>query len=333
MSWQALDWVRRQKVGHAHSKAVLVQLANFADDRATCFPSHEYLAEQVEVSERTIQECMKKLEAEGYLTTARDRLDNGRLGITRYTLCLDRQADQPPEAASGGHHRKDGAEPPEGDAPATGSCFRSDTPEIHQENLEREAQAREGEEGDHVPNADLLVELKGKAIRVSHDSPAAIDAAWRRLTPAERREAVDRYLDWVADAGGVRKAIAGLPVYLAEKRWTMLPPKAGRAAGGRFVAPAFSKDWAIIWHKRVAAGKPVGPMVEQARRGLPWGADPEPTDAEREAFVKVFVGSPEWDQLCRNMVARWGIPPPKPDLVDWISAPAELLGGSEEAAA
>lgn len=324
------------------SKLVLLKLVDACDDDGTnIFPAVATIARKAQCSPRQVQREIRRFVTLGLLIQV-SAGGRGPGDTARYSLdvvVLRRIAEQgwPQEGDEAEEKGATTSPLPEGDTEAEkgdmgeakGDKLSHPTPPINPSidpSLERDARAREGEEGDHVPNADLLAELKGRAVRVSHDSPAAINAAWRRLTPAERREAVERYLDWVADAGGVRKAIAGLPTYLAEKRWTLLPPKAGRGAGGRFVAPTFSRDWWIIWHKRVAAGKPVGPMVEQARRGLAWGADPEPAEEEREAFVKVFVGSAEWEALAARVRAGGHGLLPRPDQVEWVFAPAEMLG-------
>ncbi len=314
MSWQALDWVRKQHVGHAHSKAVLVQLANYADEHGSCYPSNEYLAKQVEVSERTIQDCVKRLERERYVSTKRDRNEKGQLTITRYQLCTHRMAategDQPPEAASGGDHRKTGANPPEADAPATGSSFRLDTPKgSTKRTIERDARASEKQK--NLPNADLLEELIRAHPQSAHDQSADIEAAWRRLTPAERREAVARIADWLASRGG-RRAIAGLPAYLGDRMWMRLAPVPGTAAAtGEVFIEAFSRAWWSLFHR----------FVEVNREQL---KDPD-SQASQQLIHRTSIAS--------SMAIGWPVPVErKPVLEEQARALVSVPADSAEAA-
>lgn len=329
MSHAATNWAIRQRGLKPAAKIVLWHLCDRYHPDNGCFPSQEALAEDAEMSRSALNNHLAALEDAG-LIRREQHIDpeTRRRERTHYRFPFESDWPGAKPCSDSGHGEpmsENAAEPcPENDE----SHVRNpDNINPVREPVREPVIEREGAgTREQVPHADLLAKLQAVAIGLSHDSPSAIVAEWRELSPAERHEAVERYLDWIEDGRQAkRKVFPGLPVYLAERRWTLLPPKAGRGAGGRFVAPAFSRDWWIIWHKRVAAGKPVGPMVEQARRGLPWGADPEPIDAEREAFVKIFVGSAEWHRLCRHFAAR-GITMPKPDLVEWVSAAAELLG-------
>lgn len=239
MSWQALDWVRRQRVGHAHSKAVLVQLANLADECGSCFPSHEYLAEQVEVSERTIYDCMKRLETDGYVDGRRDRLDSGRLGLTRYTLRLDREpSSAPPEAASAGPPEAPAEEPPEA---ASGETLRDTSTQG-----ERECAREVGKEGDPSA-AEALLALRKDWPDFALESQERSLLALSRLSPAERQTAVERVPDFLV-FHREKRGKARLPYlhnYLAEKRWEGVPQqvKAVPKAEAGAVVKAFSRAW------------------------------------------------------------------------------------------
>lgn len=59
MSTHALSWAWRQEVGDAGAKLVLLKLADQANDRGECWPSHRTLATECEMSRRTVQ---RKLE-------------------------------------------------------------------------------------------------------------------------------------------------------------------------------------------------------------------------------------------------------------------------------
>lgn len=349
MSWQALNWAVKQRVGHAHSKAVLVQLANYADEHGSCFPSQAHLAEIVEVSERTLGECVRRLEADGYLVSRRDRLDNGRLGMTRYTLCLDRPAGEPPEAASSGDHPQNEDQPPEADAPATGRCFRSDTPDNnHQQNPLREAQAREGQEAElRVPNGELLEELRAQHPQTAHDSPADSAAAWRALTPEQRRAAHARFGEWMAARGG-RKALASLGTYLREKRWELLPPRPGDPGAAALppIVPAWSRAWWGLWvatvercgiallDQRSPAALALRKQADLARMKIGWrlGSNEELQRAEAAAagYLQVHRDSGEAAEWKRHY-GDLGASMPLPDHTEWLWLPAKTPAEKEVA--
>lgn len=71
MSFQAMAWAVKQKVGNATGKAILLMLANYADERGQCFPSQETLATECECSKRSILDWLQKFEDMGILTRER----------------------------------------------------------------------------------------------------------------------------------------------------------------------------------------------------------------------------------------------------------------------
>ena len=62
MSWSALDWASKQKTGNGTNKLVLLCLANYTDDKNTCFPSYKTLISITEMSRSTIIRALKSLE-------------------------------------------------------------------------------------------------------------------------------------------------------------------------------------------------------------------------------------------------------------------------------
>ena len=67
MSWLALDWASKQKTGNGTNKLVLICLANYADDKNTCFPSFKTLISITEMSRSTIIRALKNLEQLGLI--------------------------------------------------------------------------------------------------------------------------------------------------------------------------------------------------------------------------------------------------------------------------
>lgn len=351
MSYEAQGWAVKARVGHAHSKAVLLLLANYADEKGSCFPSHAHMASVLEVSERTIQECVKRLERDGWVTTRRDR-QNGKLGITRYRLCTERDAangdEAPPEAASGGDHRKSGASLPEADDVSTGSSFRSDTPQNPpEESVEREgaraSRAEGGEAAPHVPHAELLDQVMAAHPAAAHDDLDQIHAAWRALDPADRRQAAARIADWVAAQPKGRRAMLGLPKYLGQHAWERLPGQAEAEDGEARRVAIFTRSWwCLVWaYARLAAEDAAALQFLRTKisASLAYGfwilADP----AERarvDAAAEKLVQRPPDDHAVVEAKARFGrefritLPlPDKPGVRVWL--PAEALEPQEAA--
>lgn len=321
MSWQALAWAGRQTVGHAHSKAVLMHLANYADEQGECFPSHDKLAALAEVSTRTVQDCIKRLAAGGYVTTRRQRNREGKLGLTRYRLALDR-SEQPPEAASGGGGAPDpakpaagrglpGDQPPEAlsggppEAPpeaATGSSFRSDTPgNPPDESVEREG-ARE--EPKRIPRADRPEFRKAVAeLKRLHPAGGYVDAlrleqAALNLSEAQLRKAIELLPAWEANKPPSRKVLPSLEQYLQGRLWESVPQAVVQARSETaFVAP-YSRAWWWLWIEEVRRLAPVltddaarrqsraafdlGQRVSGATNNIGWRVPGEDLDAIEE---------------------------------------------------
>ena len=79
MSGAAITWAAGHKVGSPAGKAVLLMLANHANERHQCWPSSSALAESTELTKRTVLTQLAHLESLGLITrTARDRDDGSR---------------------------------------------------------------------------------------------------------------------------------------------------------------------------------------------------------------------------------------------------------------
>ncbi len=84
MSIQALTWAFKQKTSTPSTKLVLVALANYADERHSCFPSHIHLSERCQISDRQVRRCIDDLISQGLLTKKQ------RVGTSnRYFLGVD----------------------------------------------------------------------------------------------------------------------------------------------------------------------------------------------------------------------------------------------------
>jgi hypothetical protein len=67
MSMELMVKAMKAKVGNPLRKLVLLKLADNANDQGECWPSYNYIAEQCEMSRRSVMDHVKKLETSGFL--------------------------------------------------------------------------------------------------------------------------------------------------------------------------------------------------------------------------------------------------------------------------
>lgn len=91
MSWDTLAWARRAKTGSVGRKAVLMVLAEHADEADSCFPSQAVLAEATEQSVRTVRTQLAQLEEMGLIRREHRSRQGGSGGRTtdRFYLLVD----------------------------------------------------------------------------------------------------------------------------------------------------------------------------------------------------------------------------------------------------
>ena len=89
MSFQAMAWAVKQKVGNATGKAILLMLANYADERGECFPSQERLADECECSVATVARWVKAFEEMGFLSRQKQYGEGGYRRADRLRICTD----------------------------------------------------------------------------------------------------------------------------------------------------------------------------------------------------------------------------------------------------
>ena len=67
MSIEALNWCKSQTCPTPTAKLVLFVLSNYADERASCYPSEKHLAKICGVSDRSIRRCLQSLSDSGLI--------------------------------------------------------------------------------------------------------------------------------------------------------------------------------------------------------------------------------------------------------------------------
>ncbi len=80
-------------------KAVLMVLADYADDAGKCWPSHATIAEKSGVCKATVKNSLRKLKSDGLLTWETTITETGDAGSNNYRLTLGGGVrDTPPRA-------------------------------------------------------------------------------------------------------------------------------------------------------------------------------------------------------------------------------------------
>ena len=95
MSVVALSWAKRQRAGGVAAKAVLLVLADYADEEGTCWPSQARIAAECELTDRSVRDQLTKLEAAGLITRSTKRRPDGTQDNSRFRLALDRRNEVP----------------------------------------------------------------------------------------------------------------------------------------------------------------------------------------------------------------------------------------------
>ena len=67
MSFTALDWAVKQKVGNSTEKLILLCLANYSDDTNKSYPSHKTISKFAEISNQTVVKCLTNLKNKNLL--------------------------------------------------------------------------------------------------------------------------------------------------------------------------------------------------------------------------------------------------------------------------
>jgi helix-turn-helix protein len=95
MSIQAMNWAIAREVAPPTRKFVLVLLANYADERNTCFPGQELLARNIGICTREVRRHIAALEEAGLISRERRQRVNGSRTSDRFTLNIVDKATLP----------------------------------------------------------------------------------------------------------------------------------------------------------------------------------------------------------------------------------------------
>lgn len=106
MSVQALSCAFAIRGISSSEKLVLLALANFANDKMECWPSQERLADDTELSPRTVWAALAKLETFGLVSRERRSRPDGTRSTDRFTLHFALTVTSEPVAKSAKTTRK-----------------------------------------------------------------------------------------------------------------------------------------------------------------------------------------------------------------------------------
>ena len=88
MSVDAINWAKRQGIGDAEGKGVLIVLAEHADKWGICWPSAATLAKATGKSKRTVQRHLRTLEGAGFVLSEEARRADGSRSSNRRLLLM-----------------------------------------------------------------------------------------------------------------------------------------------------------------------------------------------------------------------------------------------------
>lgn len=155
MSVKAHAWAKTVKTGSPTLKAVLVAIADYADQAGRAWPSQERLAEDTEFSVRAVRNAILALEEKGLLKREERRRADGTRGTDILMLSINRH-EVPLDAEQPAPRSKQPA--PHTDQPARGAGLTTfEPPQNHQQNRsDATASGRTGEPAEPLSVRDRL---------------------------------------------------------------------------------------------------------------------------------------------------------------------------------
>lgn len=288
----------RADMGTCARKLVLLKLIDACeDDGSRIFPAIATIARAAQCSTRQVQRELQAFRDIGLIRLVREG-GKGPRSTNEYALDLDvlHHLGKDGWASVSSESKGDTVSPlkeaAKGDTgdtvrvtPETDkgdiACHPTPTDPSLDPSIEREARAREAEDRKVVERWLKRVHPKWPSF-VADSGSTALRAAMT-LTEEERETAADRMADYITaeKAHGGRCAFA---VYLSEKRWERLPPKAAAPVLPAY-APAFGPVWgAIVLRDLLTVPPVVSPLKAWEERAIEAGTlDRERTERGNRA--------------------------------------------------
>lgn len=304
MSWEAEQWARQQRTGDPVTKAVLVGIANWMNPRGDeCLVSIRRIADEVEVSTRTVQRHMDRLEQMGLLEKLRqDRADGGQ-GWNSFRFPTYRPTKVSHVAPTGKRDKPhDKLTPPHDNMTGGGG-----------DNLS----PGEGDKMTSPPMTQLchgggdngVTPERGKGIDKSPPTPPLGDGDDGKRIRGERIPA-----DWAPPPIGELPPAAKAKV----QQWPSGAYEAEAEAFRDFWlsedrAGARKRDWNRTWYNRI--NECTGRVMRDAKAGVTWKAPPStpaamppPVDTSREGEAARKIRASLRDALGQSVYDQWFAP-------------------------
>ncbi len=279
MSIAVMSRLFKAQIGSPSRKILAIRLGDFADDEGRgIWPTVGRLANETELSERTVQRLLKEFVDEGLLIVVAE--GGGRPGqATRYDFDMMKL-----EALVRGKTVFNGCHHVTGDTttPVTLDADTGDTDDI--DGCHHVTQTVIEPLNKPSVERERASELENKEIRKANekafkkafaswptwltDSEPGAYRAWMSLSIDDRQlasEEVGRYVEAARSTG--RKHICSFAVYLSEKRWKKLPDAAQVAENAPAQAAPFGKMWgARVYELLLAGATHVGQLTALEQR-------------------------------------------------------------------
>lgn len=255
MSFRAIVWTFDQiRAGHSPSAScslVLLKLADRSNDDGYCWPGQERIGSDINLSDETVRQCCRRLEAAGLIEILRRRDSAGRdlsnlyrlPGFARgegqdFTIPSQEFGGRPP--AIGGEpinrtcHKKEAA----ARAQARLSADAAATPQGKQDPVRR----RRGDEAvSHGVEIWTPADSDGLQVLIDRHGAARVDEVAKSITPATGHRApylsaviaAFQALDKAAAASAAREAASQAAIM---REGSVLPPEEQRARAARLRA-------------------------------------------------------------------------------------------------
>ncbi|UCA44325.1 MULTISPECIES: helix-turn-helix domain-containing protein, partial [unclassified Pseudochrobactrum] len=316
MSIAVMSRLFKAQIGSPSRKILAIRLGDFADDEGRgIWPTVGRLANETELSERTVQRLLKEFVDEGLLIVVAE--GGGRPGqATRYDFDMMKL-----EALVRGKTVSDGCHHVTGDTttPVTLDAETGDTDDI--DGCHHVTQTVIEPLNKPLLERGRASELENREIRRANerafkkayqqwptfvtDSEPKAFKAWMRLSDDDRQQAsqeLGRYLEASKVSG--RSKFCTFAVYLSEKRWEKLPAKAEVVANTLDRAAPFGKMWAArVYEQLIAGSTHIGRLTALEQRMVDDGT----FTAERLLSEKqVKFGFPVVNELFENASVRRG---------------------------
>ncbi len=281
MSIAVMSRLFKAQIGSPSRKILAIRLGDFADDEGRgIWPTVGRLANETELSERTVQRLLKEFVDEGLLIVVAE--GGGRPGqATRYDFDMMKlEALVRGKTVSNGCHHVTG----DTTTPVTPDAETGDTDDIdgchhvtqtvieplNKPSLERgRASELENREIRKANERAFKKAYQQWPTFVTDSEPKAFKA-WMRLSADEQQQAFEelgRYLEASKVSG--RSKFCTFAVYLSEKRWEKLPAPAQVAANAsaQVQAAPFGKMWgARVYELLLAGATHVGQLTALERK-------------------------------------------------------------------